>query len=247
MYGGRSSEGVRGSRRKTRSRGAVPPRGKVRGDMHVRGGAALSTRRPRLAPRDARRRTHCKAHAHARVRAGGLRGRVARFFFDDAPDKVLPTPCGIERDTRAPGETRGKLSERKMEARWIRFSHFVGISSLFVLAHHSLSLSPSPLPDLSSAFVLLRALKRSTSPTVLVDPAARRVANLTRGFSGTHSANDGALPSVDVSILIGVRPHCAPSNSSVLRGYGIGAWLRALKPDRRGHLRIVLASASQQC
>ena len=41
-----------------------------------------------------------------------------------------------------------------------------------------------PLPDLSSSFIQPRALKRSTLPTVLVDPAARRAANLTRAISG---------------------------------------------------------------
>ena len=68
-------------------------------------------------------------------------------------------------------------------------------------SHHSSSLSPTPLPDLSSSFIQPRALKESTSLIVLVDHAGRRVANLTRGFSGTHAtANVGALSIVDVSI-----------------------------------------------
>ena len=48
------------------------------------------------------------------------------------------------------------------------------------------------------------------------------------------------------SIRILVRPLCTPSNSSVLRSYGISARLRVLKPDGRRALHL-LFSLAQLC
>jgi hypothetical protein len=124
-----------------------------------------------------------KRGAGRQTRAWAGAGAARAGIFTHLVTRTRPRKCALNlcQGCREDTSTRVLGSEGRLSRTFRRTALFSRRIRSTCHLNDAL-LSPSPTsPSLSKQ---IRALKRSTLPTVLVDSAARRAANLTRAISG---------------------------------------------------------------